>query len=179
MGRKCKCQWCEKQINTDDAYRVEVNLQNGKSKNEYFCNETHYRLREQNVWLYRKNQKLIDEILQYTCKNNAKNKMLSSLYEDYTRKEVYDCILELKNMISDSLEFRRDIENEYGKLRYIFTIIESNIKEITERNRSAKQIEENESKYKDNDGELQDEKPMHGNKRKSLRELLEEKKKIK
>ncbi|CZT61140.1 hypothetical protein CDFC105_104015 [Clostridioides difficile] len=49
----------------------------------------------------------------------------------YTREDVYNCILEMKNQIIDALEFRKDIENEYQKLCYIFTILKNNIRDVT------------------------------------------------
>ena len=60
----------------------------------------------------------------------------------YTREELYDCIKEQANYISDCLRYRNDIDTEYGKLCYMFTIIKGSIKDITDRNRRNNHIEE-------------------------------------
>ena len=38
MARKCKCNYCGKQLTTDNAVFYEVFMSNNKSKKVYFCN---------------------------------------------------------------------------------------------------------------------------------------------
>ena len=42
MGRRCKCRICGKELNTDNAYRVQIISPSGKRNNSYYCNEGEY-----------------------------------------------------------------------------------------------------------------------------------------
>ena len=65
---------------------------------------------------------------------NEKNKMITRLYKaGYDRKDVLDCIISYQNEIMKWLEIK-NIDNEYQKLRYIFTVIENNIKDFSKYN---------------------------------------------
>ena len=92
MARKCKCQICKKQLNTDIAYKIIKN-----NKNLYYCSKEEY---DNNI----KEQEIKRSCLDYIA-NNENN-------------------------------------SEFGKVRYIFTIIQNNI------NKSAKDYKEEQEKMK-------------------------------
>lgn len=135
MGRIVTCQICKSKIDSDDAYKLVHVTNGGKKSNKYYCNEEEYRQNEANKFFWKQCQLGIDSILGYKCINNSKNKMLSDILESgYTREELFDCIKEQHDYISECLAFRDDIETEYAKLCYIFKILSSTIKDITNSN---------------------------------------------
>ena len=105
--------------------------------------------------------------------NNDKETFLQFLAEFYNRTEgIID-----KNVIQDEIikymEFK-NIDNEYQKLRYVFTVIENNIKDFSKVNNSKKKIRKSipeVEKYEEvkNDYEV---KTINRTKRKSLKDRL-------
>ena len=100
MGRRCKCRICGKELNTDNAYRVQIISPSGKRNNSYYCNEEEYLNDKKEKEFYKKCQLEIDNILGYTCINNVKNKELTGLCGvGYTREQIYGCLIEYKESI--------------------------------------------------------------------------------
>lgn len=172
MGRKCKCKKCGKQLTTDNAYCSRRKTKSGNETKEYYCNEEEFLSVQKDKWLWKQMQLGIDYMAGYKVISNSKNKMLKELIDEgYTRKEVYDCMVEMKETIANAIRYRQDIEDEYAKLCYIFTIIKSNIRKITKRNN-------NDLIDKEVNGEPfveQSMNPVKTNKRKSLSEMLKDK----
>lgn len=135
MGRTVTCQICKSKIDSDDAYKLVHVSSGGKKTNKYYCNQNEYMQKESDKFFWKQCQLGIDSILGYKCINNGKNKMLSDILESgYSREELFDCIKEQHDYISECLAYRDDIETEYAKLCYIFKILSSTIKDITNSN---------------------------------------------
>ena len=142
LARKCKCKVCKKSLMSDEAFCITINTAS-KPKNIYYCNEEEYRKVQSEIYFWKQCQLITDEILGYPIINNQRNKLLSEILNyGYTREELYDCIKEQANYISECLRYRNDIDTEYGKLCYMFAIIKGSIKDITDRNRRNNHIEE-------------------------------------
>lgn len=136
MGRTVTCQICKSKIDIDDAYKLVHVSSSGKKTNKYYCNQNEYMQKESDKFFWKQCQLGIDSILGYKCINNSKNKMLSDILDSgYTREELFDCIKEKHDYIQECLAFRDDIETEYAKLCYIFKILSSTIKDITNSNK--------------------------------------------
>lgn len=136
MGRTVTCQICKSKIDIDDAYKLVHVSSSGKKTNKYYCNQNEYMQKESDKFFWKQCQLGIDSILGYKCINNSKNKMLSDILDSgYTREELFDCIKEQHDYIQECLAFRDDIETEYAKLCYIFKILSSTIKDITNSNK--------------------------------------------
>lgn len=135
MGRKVTCQICKSKIDSDIAYKLVHVSKSGNKTNKYYCSENEYRQKESDTFFWKQCQLGIDSILGYTCINNSKNKMLGEILDSgYTREQLFDCIKDQHEYISECLSFRDDIETEYSKLCYIFKILSSTIKDITKSN---------------------------------------------
>ncbi|HBE8485776.1 TPA: hypothetical protein KQC09_002490 [Clostridioides difficile] len=146
----CKCRFCKKKLNTNDAYKVEHITSRGNKQNRYYCNEQEYRKEQQDIYFWKQCQLGIDYIMGYTVINNQKNKMLQEIIKGgYTREELYDCIIEKKDEVIELLNYRKDIEEEYPKLCYVFTILKGSIRDITIKNKQMKYEKENERIYKE------------------------------
>ncbi|CZR92117.1 hypothetical protein RZ897_014035 [Clostridioides difficile] len=132
MGRKITCRYCKEKFLAEDIYSVIHITKTGREEKRNYCCELHYRLEEREKWLWNQILLGIDSIIGYKCIAKNKTKMIKEMLDNgYTREDVYNCILEMKNQIIDALEFRKDIENEYQKLCYIFTILKNNIRDVT------------------------------------------------
>lgn len=142
MARKCKCKVCKKDLMSDEAFCITINT-TSKPKNVYYCNEEEYRKEQSDIYFWKQCQLITDEILGYPIINNQRNKLLSEILNSgYTREELYDCIKEQANYISECLGYRSDIDTEYGKLCYMFAIIKGSIKDITDRKKQKHKKEE-------------------------------------
>ncbi|MCC0642489.1 MULTISPECIES: hypothetical protein [unclassified Clostridioides] len=173
----CKCNVCKKKLNTKDAYKVEHITSGGKKRNIYYCNEQEYRKEQQGIYFWKQCQLGIDSIMGYTVINNQKNKMLQEIIKSgYTREELYDCMLEKKDEIIELLNYRKDVEGEYPKLCYVFTILKGSIRDITIRNKSVKEKIDNKNNYEELDEgyTLVTLNKVKTNKRKSLFEKIKE-----
>lgn len=142
MARKCKCKICKKDLTSDKAFCITINT-GSKPKNTYYCSEEEYRKEQSEIHFWKQCQLATDEILGYPIINNQRNKLLSEILNSgYTREELYDCIKEQSNYISECLRYRSDIDTEYGKLCYMFAIIKGSIKDITDRKKQEHKKEE-------------------------------------
>lgn len=139
---KCKCKVCKKDLMSDEAFCITINT-TSKPKNVYYCNEEEYRKEQSDIYFWKQCQLITDEILGYPIINNQRNKLLSEILNSgYTREELYDCIKEQANYISECLKYRNDIESEYGRICYMFAIIKGSIKDITDRKKQEHKKEE-------------------------------------
>ena len=122
LARKCKCKVCKSNLMSDEAFCITINT-TSKPKNIYYCNEEEYRKEQSEIYFWKQCQLITDEILGYPIINNQRNKLLSEILNSgYTREELYDCIKE--------------------QASYMFAIIKGSIKDITDRNRRNKHIED-------------------------------------
>ena len=128
---KCKCQTCGKEGKSNEFFRHLYLNRNSKPTIKYYCCREHFHDEYMNKKYYHKTQLLVDKIIGYTCINKQKITMITNLYKvGFSREDVYKCLLEHKDEIIEYLN-AKDIESEYCKLRYIFTVLENNIKDYS------------------------------------------------
>lgn len=121
MARKCKCQGCLKELTTDKAYKVEVN-----GRRKYYCSEDEYK---DLVKQQEERQHCLDLIAKYMRLKFATpyiQKEVNKLIEFYDYIVIEKCFKENENTISWFLD-NNENSSEFGKSRYIFTIIQNNI----------------------------------------------------
>lgn len=136
MVRKCKCQICKKQLNTDIAYKIIKN-----NKNLYYCSKEEY------------DNNIKEQEIKRSCLDYIAQCMRLKFCTPFVLKEInklinyYDYPV-IKRTFKDNIKsidwFLDNNENnsEFGKVRYIFTIIQNNI------NKSAKDYKEEQEKMK-------------------------------
>lgn len=136
MARKCKCQICKKQLNTDIAYKIIKN-----NKNLYYCSKEEY------------DNNIKEQEIKCSCLDYIAQCMRLKFCTPFVLKEInklinhYDYPV-IKRTFKDNIKsidwFLDNNENnsEFGKVRYIFTIIQNNI------NKSAKDYKEEQEKMK-------------------------------
>lgn len=140
--RRVKCDRCGKLTDRDKLHRVEYINSKGNLSKKKFCNKECYEEGQREVYYLKQCQYFVDEVFGYVVVNNQKNKEIQGIVSaGYTREELYNCMVELKDKILEGLNYRQDIEEEVNRIRYMFAIVKSNIKQITDRNRMAKQAE--------------------------------------
>ena len=169
MGRQVTCQKCKKKIEKDNSYVYWHYTKSGKLQKKFYCNREEFHQLHMDMVYYNKTRKKIDFILGYTCISNEKNKMITRLYDvGYNRKDVYECMKFYKDDIIKYMELK-NIQNEYGKLRYIFTVVENNIKDFSTREIDAPVMRE-EVKIEEEPVYV----PIKTHKRRSLKDRLKE-----
>ena len=136
MARKCKCQICKKQLNTDIAYKIIKN-----NKNLYYCSKEEY------------DNNIKEQEIKHSCLDYIAQCMRLKFCTPFVLKEInklinyYDYPV-IKRTFKDNIKsidwFLDNNENnsEFGKVRYIFTIIQNNI------NKSAKDYKEEQEKMR-------------------------------
>ena len=178
MGRLIKCQAknCRNggKVDTDEAFVYYHYTKKGNLQKKKYCNRNEFHEEYlENMW-YNRSRRRVDRILGYVCVSNQKNTMLANLYKaGYKRKDVFDCLVHYQDEIIKYMEFK-NIDNEYQKLRYVFAVIENNIKDFSKVNNSKKKIRKSipeVEKYEEvkNDYEV---KTINKTKRKSLKDRL-------
>lgn len=129
MGRKVKCKICSQQIDTDNAYCItKINENTGKKTNSYYCSEEEYLEDKEKKELWKKVLVAVDDILGYTCISKTKVNMIKEIEEHYSRKQLYNCLINNANEIKRYLD-EKGIYEEYGKLAYIFACVKNKIKD--------------------------------------------------
>lgn len=129
MGRKVKCKICSQQIDTDNAYCItKINENTGKKTNSYYCSEEEYLEDKEKKELWKKVLVAVDDILGYTCISKTKVNMIKEIEEHYSRKQLYNCLINNANEIKRYLE-QKNIYEEYGRLSYIFSCVKNKIKD--------------------------------------------------
>ena len=149
--RKVKCKRCGQYQEVDKAYLHVHITKGGNKQNKYYCTKECYDKVQNDIYMLKQCQYWVDDLFGYVVVNNAKNTNIKQIVDaGYTRQELFECMTELKNSISESLNYRQDIEDEYQRIQYVFAIIKSKIKQVTENNRlikvkkEIKQVELNE-----------------------------------
>lgn len=133
---KVTCKICKKKIEKNNAFLYNHYTKSGKLQRKYYCSREEFHNEYiENVY-YNKTRIIVDKILGYVCVSNQKNKMITNLYKSgYKKKDVLDCFIYYKNEISKYMELK-NIDNEYCQLRYIFSVIENNIKDFSRWNKN-------------------------------------------
>lgn len=126
---KVKCKICGTQIEKAEAYCVtKVSESTGKKTNSYYCSEQEYLEDKEKKELWKKLLVAVDDILGYTCISKAKVNMIKEIEEHYSRKQLYNCLINNSDEIKRYLD-EKGIYEEYGKLAYIFTCVKNKIKD--------------------------------------------------
>lgn len=131
MAKYVKCKVCDKKVLKDKSFLYLYIKRTGKEGRLYYCNREEFHQSYMDKRYYNKTRLLVDKILGYTCINNEKNSMITRLYEFYTREVVYKCMKEYAESISKCLHENENIIQEFHKLRYIFAVVEKNIKDYS------------------------------------------------
>ena len=169
--RNLKCKRCGIKTPEDEIYRIIHITKSGNEQKRNYCTEECYKQEQQDIYMLKQCQYFVDETLGYVCVNNAKNSNIKEICNaGYSREELFNCMLELKETILDSLNYRQDIESEYQKIQYMFAIIKSNIKKITDKGKMSK-IKVSKPLYEDIEY-ISEDNTIRSNKRKSLFETL-------
>lgn len=134
--RLIKCRNCGNKKPKNEIYQIIHTTKGGKEEKRNYCNEQCYLDEQNEIYMLKQCQYFVDDVFGYVCVNNEKNKQIKEITDaGYSRQELYDCMLELKQQIQEGLGYRQDIEKEVNRIRYMFAIIKANIKEITDRNK--------------------------------------------
>ena len=164
-----KCKTCGNKIEKGDSYCYLHMTKSGKLQKRYYCNREHFHEPYIDNTYYNRTRRLVDKILGYVCISNEKNKMITRLYDiGYSRKDVLECMKYYKDDIIKYMELK-NIQNEYGKLRYVFTVVENNIKDFSTREVETPVIQE-EVKIEEEPVYV----PIKTHKRRSLKDRLKE-----
>lgn len=150
MARQVKCQICKSKLDKEGSFCYLHFTKSGKLQKKYYCNREEFHKNHMDKLYYDRTRRRVDKILSYICISNQKNKMITNLYDvGFDRKDVLDCMINYQNDIMKWLELK-NIDNEYQKLRYIFTVIENNIKDFSKYNKE-KPVMKKEIEIEDND----------------------------
>ena len=112
MSKRCKCRVCNSEIDVDKAFIYIHFTRSYKKQKKYYCNREEFHKWHMDKVYYDRFRRRIDKILSkvddipdYICVNNQKNKMLMDLYKaGYERKTVYDCLLYYEDSIINNLK---------------------------------------------------------------------------
>jgi YHS domain-containing protein len=114
------CKACKIKIEKESAYKVKRN-----DKNEYYCNEKEYIHVQQEKSARLKVLELVNDIFGYVVINTVLQKEISEIAHIYTYTAI-------ASYMQDNLQYiqkfmNKDFSNEYGKIRYLCTIIKNNL----------------------------------------------------
>lgn len=146
-----KCYFCKKEIKKEDAYMWIHTTKSGKEYRRYCCNLEEKEQHERDLELYKKCQYETDFILGRPITNNARNKELQELHEQYSWEQIYRCIKFKANDIKQMIEYN-DIKGDYQQIRYMMQVIKNVIYDFSrddERNNQWISIDENIQEYAD------------------------------
>lgn len=123
MPRKVKCKICGRELTNDIAYKVIKN-----NKNEYYCSQQEYEemIKEKDNKV--KCINLLNEIMQVPYAPPVLVKEIDKIREHYTYEVIYKTIKEMARNIEWFIKNKES--TEYGKARYISTIILNNINQV-------------------------------------------------
>ena len=120
MARKCKCVICKKDLTTDIAYKIDK---------KYYCSEEEYNSLNQDKVTHKLIIDNLNYILGYTCLNTIIFKEIKTLKINYTYAQINN-YLELEKEKIKLIISKKNIDSEFGKIRYIFTIIKNSIEDF-------------------------------------------------
>lgn len=163
---RAKCQCCKKQLDTKEAFKVEVN-----GKNKYWCNEECYKITVEEREKQAKIKAEYDEIYEITKEifgyAFAGYSLLKREVMDWekigNRQKIIAYLKENKNWLSDVMN--KEFSNDYNRVRYYSAIVVSKLHDY-----NLKSVETNKPKIVID--ETIYESPSHSlNKRRSLADL--------
>ena len=124
MAKTDKCKGCGKQVEKDMAYKNEHITSGGKKINHYYCSQEEYETIERDKKLYKEIQYATDEILGRKITNNARNKEIQELHEQYSYEVILRCVKEKANDIKNLIAYNK-IEGDYQQVRYLMQVVKN------------------------------------------------------
>ena len=121
MARLCKCVHCKKQLMTDKAFKTTI-----KGINKYYCNEEEYLKIQEEISSKGKCLETIIKILNVPFVQPTLLKEVNLLRDFYSYIVIEKAFKDNEQSILWFLE-NRDTSSEFGKIKYIMTIIKNNI----------------------------------------------------
>ena len=122
MSRKCKCKICGKQLTTDTAYKIT----NYNGKNTYYCSKEEYDEVNKKKEIENRCYNTISTIMNIPFVTPMLKKQIKKIVEFYDYPIIERTFKENEKAIKWFLDNNED-SSEYGKSRYIMTIIINNI----------------------------------------------------
>ena len=168
---RAKCQCCKKQLDTKEAFKVEVN-----GKNKYWCNEECYKVTVEEQERQAKIKAEYDEIFELTKEifgyefqqYSLLKREVDALNKLSTRQKIALYLKENKDWLSDVMD--KEFQSDFHRVRYYMTIVSGKLHdwkpkvEVVEKPRVVVEIDD--TIY---------EAPTHSlNKRRSLADLEDE-----
>lgn len=142
MGRKVKCRFCGKELNIDDAYKVNI----GK-RNAYYCDQQEYDMKmeekanllaeqeqerlkiehnkELRSSIYSAAERVCGRIFNKTSWMDI-NKTVSFLNEQYSLEQIDEYVNNEAQRFLDILA-KKDFNTEFAKIRYYTAVVRNNI----------------------------------------------------
>ena len=124
MARLCKCTHCKQQLSTDEAFKIVI-----KGRNKYYCSEEEYNQIQQEQKDKVKCLETIITILNVPFIQPVLLKEVNLLREFYSYIVIEKAFKDNEQSILWFLE-NKDTGSEFGKMKYIMTIIKNNINSI-------------------------------------------------
>lgn len=142
---KVKCQLCGNETTTDKAFRVKKG-----SRNLYYCSEEEYKKYQDQIDKKNKCYESIIRIMQVPMLSPVMIKEINKIANYYDYIVIEKCFNEQEQKIKWFLN-NNEFSNEYGKARYIATIIQNNINNTYKKHMmTIKQMEKLFEKDKEN-----------------------------
>ena len=104
IGRKVKCKICQTQLDSDKAYCITKVSSSGRKTNSYYCSQQEYEKDKEEKELWRLVLVAVDDILGYTCISKTKVNMIKEIEEHYSRRQLYNCLINHKEEIKRYLD---------------------------------------------------------------------------
>lgn len=123
---RCKCQCCKKQLDTKEAFKVEVN-----GKNKYWCNETEYK---NELAQKKKIAEDKDKVYRLICDVFGEQDIISTaLYKEWAVWNKVASNEKIAQYLEENYDYLNSVitrlhSSEYAKIRYLSTIIRDKIK---------------------------------------------------
>ena len=134
-NRKVKCRFCEQFTIQKEAFKVVVN-----DKNEYYCNEEHYKQAKSKKENRKKVLDMCDELFEIkVSRDTLFLKELKIVTEDIKIETLADYISE--NMVDLDVSMAKDFKTLNFKIKYFFEIIRKNIQAFENEQKQDKKIE--------------------------------------
>lgn len=118
---KCKCTLCKKETTTDKAFKIKKG-----GRNIYYCSEQEYKKYQDQTEKRNKCFETVIKIMQVPMLSPMMIKEINKIAEFYDYIVIDKCFKEQEQKIRWFLD-NNELSNEYGKARYIATIIQNNI----------------------------------------------------
>jgi YHS domain-containing protein len=125
---RAKCQCCKKQLDTKEAFKVEVN-----GKNKYWCNEECYKITEEEKEKQAKIKAEYDEIFETTKEIFRYEFMGYSLLKKEivmweklsTRKEILEFLKEKRLWLTGLMS--KEFQSDFHRVRYYSAVVSSKL----------------------------------------------------